>query len=152
MNARLRWQLTPATKQKTDPVASKNSLCYRGAGTGSVEIAGSPERGPGSGSLHSGRGRVFRGEHSSVRAHVSLTIRYISASAPRLHCWLCADISMTLRSTLFAAVALCAALPAIATAQTLSQAESDPGKIGWMEGFPPAPDKLVLSPQHAKQY
>ena len=53
---------------------------------------------------------------------------------------------MTLRSTLFAAVALCAALPAIATAQTLSQAESDPGKIGWMEGFPPAPDKLVMQP------
>ncbi len=28
----------------------------------------------------------------------------------------------------------------------LSAAESDPGKLGWMEGFPPSPDKLIMQP------
>lgn len=28
----------------------------------------------------------------------------------------------------------------------LSAAESDPGTLGWMEGFPPPPDKLIMQP------
>jgi CubicO group peptidase (beta-lactamase class C family) len=39
-----------------------------------------------------------------------------------------------------------ALLPAMAVAQTLSQAESDPRTLGWMEGFPPSPDKLIMQP------
>ncbi len=31
-------------------------------------------------------------------------------------------------------------------AETLSQEESDPRLLGWMEGFPPATDKLVMQP------
>ncbi|MDH3351089.1 MAG: 6-aminohexanoate hydrolase, partial [Gammaproteobacteria bacterium] len=34
----------------------------------------------------------------------------------------------------------------MATAQMLSQEESDPRTLGWMEGFPPAPDKMVMQP------
>ena len=41
---------------------------------------------------------------------------------------------------------LFAVFPAMASAQTLSQEESDPRALGWMEGFPPAPDKLVMQP------
>ena len=40
----------------------------------------------------------------------------------------------------------CAAIPTMAAAQALSQDESDPKKLGWMEGFPPSPDKLVMQP------
>ena len=40
----------------------------------------------------------------------------------------------------------CAAMPMMAAAQALSQEESDPRTLGWMEGFPPAPDKLIMQP------
>jgi CubicO group peptidase (beta-lactamase class C family) len=29
----------------------------------------------------------------------------------------------------------------------LSAEDSDPGKLGWMKGFPPAPDKLIMQPE-----
>lgn len=50
---------------------------------------------------------------------------------------------------LFAAGLACAAAGATgATAQTapLSAQESDPRVMGWMEGFPPPPDKLITQP------
>jgi CubicO group peptidase (beta-lactamase class C family) len=50
-------------------------------------------------------------------------------------------------------VGLCAALavlanvpPSASFAQTLSAQESDPRVMGWMEGFPPPPDKLITQP------
>ena len=53
---------------------------------------------------------------------------------------------MTSRSIVVTATLCCALLPVVATAQTLSHEESDPRTLGWMEGFPPAPDKLVMQP------
>ena len=49
-------------------------------------------------------------------------------------------------SVMPAVLVLCAVLPVMATAQTLSQQQSDPRALGWMEGFPPAPDKLIMQP------
>jgi len=40
--------------------------------------------------------------------------------------------------------------PAHATAQSarpLSTENSDPGKLGWMTGFPPSPEKLIMQPE-----
>jgi CubicO group peptidase (beta-lactamase class C family) len=37
-------------------------------------------------------------------------------------------------------------MPAAGMAQQLSAAESDPGALGWMQGFPPPPDKLIMQP------
>jgi 7-alpha-hydroxysteroid dehydrogenase len=38
--------------------------------------------------------------------------------------------------------------PAIAQIrEVLSAEESDPKKLGWMEGFPPQPDKLIMQPE-----
>lgn len=34
-----------------------------------------------------------------------------------------------------------------ATSAPLSAAESDPGKLGWMTGAPPPPDKLIMQPE-----
>ena len=48
--------------------------------------------------------------------------------------------------TVTATLILCAALPDSVTAQTLSAQESDPRVMGWMEGFPPPPDKLITQP------
>ncbi|MBT8059549.1 MAG: beta-lactamase family protein [Gammaproteobacteria bacterium] len=57
---------------------------------------------------------------------------------------------MTIKSNLFrtlvAVLALCAVLPGTAAAQELSAQESDPRVIGWMEGFPPTPEKLITQP------
>ncbi len=50
------------------------------------------------------------------------------------------------RTKALAVTFLFAVFPAMASAQTLSQEESDPRALGWMEGFPPAPDKLVMQP------
>ena len=54
------------------------------------------------------------------------------------------------RSTwlIFAAAVITAAavFPFTASAQQLTAAESDPRAIGWMEGFPPPPDKLIMQP------
>ena len=36
--------------------------------------------------------------------------------------------------------------PVLAAAQQLSAAESDPRTLGWMEGFPPPPDRLIMQP------
>ena len=44
------------------------------------------------------------------------------------------------------AVCLCVTLPSVASAQMLSQEESDPRALGWMQGFPPAADKLIMQP------
>lgn len=41
---------------------------------------------------------------------------------------------------------LCVPLPGSVEAQQLSQQESDPRALGWMEGFPPPVDKLVMQP------
>ena len=49
-------------------------------------------------------------------------------------------------SAMAAVLVLCAVLPVMAAAQTLSQQQSDPRALGWMEGFPPAPDKLIMQP------
>ena len=43
-------------------------------------------------------------------------------------------------------VCLCVALPGVASSQVLSQEESDPRSLGWMEGFPPSADKLIMQP------
>ena len=48
--------------------------------------------------------------------------------------------------TVAATLALCAALPGTVTAQTLSAQESDPRVMGWMEGVPPPPDRLITQP------
>ena len=57
---------------------------------------------------------------------------------------------MTNRSTLFctvaAALTLWAAFPGTVTAQTLTAQESDPRVMGWMEGSPPPPEKLITQP------
>ena len=45
-----------------------------------------------------------------------------------------------------AALAAVAAFPITASAQQLSAADSDPRVIGWMQGFPPPPDKLIMQP------
>jgi len=50
---------------------------------------------------------------------------------------------LRLVAALLAAVAV---FPITASAQQLSAAESDPGVIGWMQGFPPPPDKLIMQP------
>ena len=48
--------------------------------------------------------------------------------------------------TVNAALVLCATLPVAVTAQTLSAQASDPKAMGWMQGFPPPPDKLITQP------
>ena len=57
---------------------------------------------------------------------------------------------MTFKSTAYRTIAtaliLCAALSSAVTAQTLSAHESDPQLMGWMDGFPPPPDKLITQP------
>jgi CubicO group peptidase (beta-lactamase class C family) len=45
-----------------------------------------------------------------------------------------------------AALVFVASCPIPTSAQQLSAADSDPGVIGWMEGFPPPPDKLIMQP------
>ena len=45
-----------------------------------------------------------------------------------------------------AVLAAVAVFPITTSAQQLSAAESDPGTIGWMQGFPPPPDKLIMQP------
>ena len=45
-----------------------------------------------------------------------------------------------------AALALAAMVPSGTAAQQLSAAESDPKAMGWMEGFPPPPDKRIGQP------
>ena len=50
---------------------------------------------------------------------------------------------LRLVAALLAAVAV---FPVAISAQQLSAAESDPGVIGWMQGFPPPPDKLIMQP------
>jgi CubicO group peptidase (beta-lactamase class C family) len=37
-------------------------------------------------------------------------------------------------------------MPGAGIAQPLSATESDPGALGWMQGFPPPPDKLIMQP------
>ena len=44
------------------------------------------------------------------------------------------------------ALALAAFFPLKSSAQPLSAAESDPAVLGWMEGFPPPPDKQIGQP------
>ncbi len=44
------------------------------------------------------------------------------------------------------ALALCAALTSPAMAQTLSAQDSDPRVMGWMQGSPPPPGKLITQP------
>ena len=44
------------------------------------------------------------------------------------------------------ALALGAFFPIRSSAQQLSAAESDPGVLGWMEGSPPPPGKLIMQP------
>lgn len=57
---------------------------------------------------------------------------------------------MTIRSAKCGAVAvaltLCPALPGTVTAQTPTAQESDPQVMGWMEGVPPPPDRLITQP------
>jgi CubicO group peptidase (beta-lactamase class C family) len=48
--------------------------------------------------------------------------------------------------TVTAALILFGVLPTTVTAQTLSAQESDPRVMGWMEGFPPPPEKLIAQP------
>jgi CubicO group peptidase (beta-lactamase class C family) len=48
--------------------------------------------------------------------------------------------------TVTAALILFGVLPTTVTAQTLSAQESDPQVMGWMEGFPPPPEKLIAQP------
>ncbi len=48
--------------------------------------------------------------------------------------------------TVAAALTLGAALPGTVTAQTPTAQESDPRVMGWMEGFPPPPDRLITQP------
>jgi CubicO group peptidase (beta-lactamase class C family) len=45
-----------------------------------------------------------------------------------------------------AAFALAAVFPIGASAQYLSAADSDPRTLGWMQGFPPPADKLIMQP------
>ena len=45
-----------------------------------------------------------------------------------------------------AALALAAVMPIQSSAQELSAAQSDPKTMGWMEGFPPPPDKQIGQP------
>ena len=44
------------------------------------------------------------------------------------------------------ALALAAVNTAAAQTAPLSAAESDPRVLGWMQGFPPPPDKLIMQP------
>ena len=44
------------------------------------------------------------------------------------------------------ALALAAVNAAAVQTAPLSAAESDPGELGWMQGFPPPPDKLITQP------
>jgi CubicO group peptidase (beta-lactamase class C family) len=53
--------------------------------------------------------------------------------------------SISIRTSITALI-LSATLPGTSTAQTLSAQESDPRVMGWMEGFPPSPDKLITQP------
>ena len=54
----------------------------------------------------------------------------------------------TLRRSLLVSVALllAACTPQPGTAQALSAEESDPNTLGWMQGFPPPADKLIMQP------
>ena len=54
----------------------------------------------------------------------------------------------TLRRSLLvsAALLLAACTPQPGTAQALSAEESDPNTLGWMQGFPPPADKLIMQP------
>lgn len=45
-----------------------------------------------------------------------------------------------------AAIFLFVSLPTFVTAQTLTAQESDPIEMGWMQGFPPPPEKLITQP------
>jgi CubicO group peptidase (beta-lactamase class C family) len=45
-----------------------------------------------------------------------------------------------------AALAFAAVIPTAASAQQLSAAESDPKALGWMQGFPPPADRLIMQP------
>ena len=45
-----------------------------------------------------------------------------------------------------AALVLMNFTPIASSAQQLSAAESDPKALGWMQGFPPPPDKLIMQP------
>ena len=45
-----------------------------------------------------------------------------------------------------AGLALTSLFAAGASAQTVSAEDSDPDAMGWMQGFPPAPDKLIMQP------
>jgi len=57
----------------------------------------------------------------------------------------CRDLSTPLRrvAAVLAVVAIC---PIPASAQQLSAAESDPRVIGWMQGSPPPPGRLIMQP------
>ncbi len=44
------------------------------------------------------------------------------------------------------ALALAAAMPIASVAEQLSAADSDPRTMGWMQGFPPPPDRLIMQP------
>lgn len=50
------------------------------------------------------------------------------------------------RCTLAGALLLGAALPAVAAGPALDAAASDPVALGWMQGFPPADDRLIGQP------
>ena len=59
----------------------------------------------------------------------------------------CDTLKLTRSFGLCAALAVLANLqPSAASAQTLSAQESDPRVMGWMEGFPPPPDRLITQP------
>ena len=49
------------------------------------------------------------------------------------------------RNSILAAMLACM-VPFGANAQVLSAEESDPRAMGWMQGFPPPPDKLIMQP------
>ena len=59
--------------------------------------------------------------------------------------WKSKEINTLLRhvAAAFVFVVFC---PILTSAQPLSAADSDPRVMGWMEGFPPTPDKLIMQP------
>ena len=55
-------------------------------------------------------------------------------------------VGWPIRSLAAALLAVAAIGPVTSSGQQLSAAESDPQELGWMQGFPPAPDKLIMQP------
>ena len=59
---------------------------------------------------------------------------------------LTSELRRQLRGMIAAGLVITLLVPVVASAQPLSAEESDPRTLGWMQGFPPPPDKLIMQP------